>query len=206
MHEVAPLSDQVKVADAPSTMEVALSDIVGAGGGGGVTVNETEVGGEVPNVLLQTRVKVCVVSEVAVNCSLPLVASAPLQPLPDAVQPVAKLDDQVRVVELPSGTLVADSASEGAGGGLPTLRLTEAVPVAPVAFVQVSVYVLVPAAVGVMRKLPLGFSGPVHAPDPVHDEASIVDQVSVVVAPTATEFCDKLRLGVASAASAWMNP
>ena len=139
MHEVAPLSDQVNVADPPSVIEVALSDIVGAGGGGGVTVNETEVDGEGPKVLLQLRVKVCVVSEVAVNCSLPLLGSAPLQPLPDAVQPVAKLDDQVRIVELPSATLVDDRASVGAGGGLPTLRLTEAVPVAPVLLVQVSV-------------------------------------------------------------------
>ena len=48
VHEVAPLSDQVNVADAPSVIEVALKDIVGAGGGGGVTVNETEVDGEAP--------------------------------------------------------------------------------------------------------------------------------------------------------------
>ena len=49
---------------------------------------------------------------------------------------------------------------------------------------------------------PLLFSAPVHAPDAEHEDASIVDQVSVVVVPTATEFCDKLRLGVASAAPA----
>ncbi len=61
---------------------------------------------------------------------------------------------------------------------------------------------LVPALVGVMLKLPLRPWLPVHAPDAVHDEASSVDQVRVVVAPTAIELLDRLRLGVASAASA----
>jgi hypothetical protein len=49
---------------------------------------------------------------------------------------------------------------------------------------------------------PLLFSAPVHAPDAEHEDASIVDQVSVVVAPTAIKFCDRLKVGVASAASA----
>ncbi len=139
MHEVAPLSDQVKVADPPITIEVALRESVGAAGGGGVTVNETVEDGEFPNALLQTKINVWVVSELAVNCSEPLVGSVPLQPLPDAVQLVAKLDDQVKVVEPPSATVVDDSASAGAAGGDPTFKTTEDVPVAPVAFVQVRV-------------------------------------------------------------------
>lgn len=63
-----------------------------------------------------------------------------------------------------------------------------------------------PAAVGVMLKLPLEASLPVHAPDAVQEEASIVDQLKVVVAPTAIESLERPKIGVASAASAWMKP
>ncbi len=142
VHEVAPLSDQVNVAEAPRTIELALNDRVGAGGGGGVTVKETVEGGDAPNALLQVRVKVCVVSEVAVNCSEPLVVFEPLHPLPDAVQLVAKLEDQVKIVVPPSVTLVEDSDRDGAGGACPcasTFKATEAVPLAPVLLVQVRV-------------------------------------------------------------------
>jgi hypothetical protein len=53
----------------------------------------------------------------------PLVASVPPQ-LPEAVQLVASMDDQVRVVELPTATDFAASVSVGAAG-------TDAVPLSP---------------------------------------------------------------------------
>lgn len=49
---------------------------------------------------------------VGVSVALPLVACVPLQ-LPDAVQLVASIDDQVSVVELPRGMDVAASTSVG---------------------------------------------------------------------------------------------
>jgi hypothetical protein len=47
----------------------------------------------------------------------PLTACAPLQP-PDAVQPVALMPDQVRVVEPPALMELAARESDGAPGGM----------------------------------------------------------------------------------------
>lgn len=69
---------------------------------------------------------------------LPLVASTPLQ-LPDAVQLVASLDDQVIVVDAPAAIDVAANVRLGAGGGaMVTVRVAVAGFEVPVALEQVS--------------------------------------------------------------------
>lgn len=65
----------------------------------------------------------------------PLVASAPLQ-LPDAVQPVASVEDQVIVVELPTTMDVAASVTVGAAGGGVTVKATALAADAPIELMQ----------------------------------------------------------------------
>ena len=92
---VASVEDQVRVDDCPETTLVglALKDKVGAGG---VTVTVTDCV-IVPPAPLQPRVKLLVLASAPVDW-LPEVALAPLQ-APDAVQPVALLEDQVKVAD-----------------------------------------------------------------------------------------------------------
>jgi hypothetical protein len=52
-----------------------------------------------------------------VTALVPLVANAPLQ-LPEALQPVALIDDQVSVTGVPTATEVADAEIAGAPGGI----------------------------------------------------------------------------------------
>ena len=62
--------------------------------------------------------------------------------LPDAVQPVAFVDDQVSVVELPDTIELSANVSVGAAGVAGrTVRLTDGPPVGPAALLQLSVYV-----------------------------------------------------------------
>ena len=76
-----------------------------------------------------------------VSTWLPLVAFAPLQ-LPEAVQPVASLEDQLSVAELPTTIEFADSDSVGAAGtaGAATLSVTVAAVDGPTELVQVKEY------------------------------------------------------------------
>ncbi len=60
-----------------------------------------------------------------VTVVLPLVGSEPLQ-LPDAVQLVALVEDQVRVIELPSVIELDESVRVGAAGGCSTLTVSVA--------------------------------------------------------------------------------
>ncbi len=70
---------------------------------------------------------------------LPLVGSEPLQ-LPDAVQLVALVDDQVRVVEVPSVIELDESVRVGADGGCRALTVSVADPAVdvPTALAQTS--------------------------------------------------------------------
>ncbi len=79
---------------------------------------------------------------------VPLVASVPLQ-LPDAVQAVALVEDQVRVVEAPAAMDVAAKVSVGGAGGAATVKLDVLAADVPNALVHVSEYVSVPPAAGV---------------------------------------------------------
>jgi hypothetical protein len=145
---------------------------------------------------------------VGVSVLVPLIASAPVQ-LPDAVQPVALLDDQVIVVDAPTAIDLAAKVRLGTAGGAAavTVRVAVAATELPPAFVQVSVYLSVPAALGVSVCDPLAFSAPLQSPDAVQAVAVRDDQVMVTGFPATTEDADKVSVGApggisASAASA----
>ena len=77
--------------------------------------------------------------------------------------------------------------------------------------VQVSVYVNVPAAMGVIVWLPLTAFAPLQLPAAAQLVVLMEDQLSVVEAPTVTVVALSESVGgpagrSASAASAWMNP
>ncbi len=131
------------------------------------------------------------------------------------MQLVALVEDQARVVELPTSTEVEPSVRVGVAGAVPEYTGRTADPLAdvPKAFVQLSVYVCVPAAVGVSTRLPLAACVPLQLtetplplPDAVQLVASIDVHVSVAVEPSSIDGTDSDRVGTTSAVSAWMNP
>jgi hypothetical protein len=81
-----------------------------------VTVTLTEAALEVPAALAQVSVYVAVPVVDGVTAFEPPAASDPLQ-LPDAIQLVALIDDQVIVAALPATTEFADVEIVGAPGG-----------------------------------------------------------------------------------------
>jgi hypothetical protein len=91
----------------------------------------------VPAAFTQTSVKVSVPLAVGFRVCVPLLASVPLQ-LPDAVQAVALLEDQVMVVEAPAAMDVAAKVSVGGAGGAATVKLAVLAADVPNALVQVS--------------------------------------------------------------------
>jgi len=116
--------------------------------GAAVTVKSADAAGDVPAALAHANVYVSVPLAVGFTVCEPLIASAPLQP-PDAVQPVAPVEDQVIVVELPTTMEVSASVRVGAAGGAVTANVTALAADAPIELVQSSEYVLMPPAAGV---------------------------------------------------------
>jgi hypothetical protein len=120
--------------------------------------------------------------------STPLQLSPPAPPL--AVQAVAFVVPQLRVVDWPACRVVGDAARpviDGGGVATPTVTETEEVPLAPPGPVQLSVYVTVPIATTGPTLWPLldAVSVPVQesAPVPpvaVHDVALLLDHASEV--------------------------
>jgi hypothetical protein len=90
---------------------------------------------DVPAAFAHAKVYVSVPLAVGFTVCDPLVAIAPLQ-LPDAVQPVASVEDQVIVVELPTTMEVAASVRAGAAGGAVTVKVTALAGDAPIELVQ----------------------------------------------------------------------
>jgi hypothetical protein len=167
---VARVDDQVIEVVEYAAMEVAPSVSTGVAGAvsAGVAVRVTEAGADGPPRLLQIKVNVSVPTAVGVMVWVPLVACAPLQ-LPDAVQLVALAEDHASVVECPTATAFAANDRVGAAGGVPDVAVSVADPAAdvPNALVQVNVYVVAPAAVGVSVVLPLVVCAPLQLPDAV---------------------------------------
>jgi hypothetical protein len=130
----------------------------------GVALSETDVAAEVPPRLLQARLKVSTPTAAGVIAIDPLTARVPLQ-LPEAVQLVAFTETQVSVVDLPTWTEAAANFKVGAAGAVPevAVRFTLLIAEVPNALLQVSVYVAVPAAVGVTVMLPLAASAPLSS-------------------------------------------
>jgi hypothetical protein len=119
------------VVDLPATTEDAARVSVGAAGRGSVAVRVTVLAPDVPTELEQVKLNVSAPAEVGVIVWLPLVGSVPVQ-FPDAMQLEASLDDHVRVVELPTVTVVWANASVGAEGATPTARVTELAACSPI--------------------------------------------------------------------------
>lgn len=114
---VALVEDQVSVVELPVVIEVGEAEKVMIGAGVAVTVTTT-LSISVPPAPIQVRVYVVVT--VGETLRVPLRAREPLQPLL-AVQLVALVEDQVRVVELPVVIEVgeAEKVMIGAGSGSP---------------------------------------------------------------------------------------
>jgi hypothetical protein len=126
----------------------------------------------------------------------------PLQP-PDAVQAVAFVVDQERSEFPPEFTEfgVALNVMVGAGA-VPgaTVIATEDCPVVFAAPAQLSVKVLFAVSVSLVA-LPLVARAPDHAPDAVHDVASVELQVKVTDAPLETDvaLAESVTVGVGCA-------
>ena len=131
VQEVALADDQVSVEDAPLATEVglAVSDTVGAGGGGGMpdtmTVTEALV---LPPGPVQVREKLLLALSAPVDW-LPEVVLLP-DHAPEAVQEVALVDDQVSVEDAPLATEVGFAVSDTVGRGS-TVTVAEALALPP---------------------------------------------------------------------------
>jgi hypothetical protein len=147
-----------------------------------------------PPLPVQVSENVLVLISVPVDCE-PLVDFAPNH-APEAVQPVALVDDQVRVEAAPFATTCgfAPIVTVGGGGATVTVADWSVLPPAPV---QASENVLVPVNTPV-DWAPLVALGPDHAPEAVQSSALIDDHVSVALAPLAmlTGFTPMETVGV----------
>ena len=122
VHPVAFVDDQVSVLLPPGCIDVGAADsiAVGAVGGGiAVTVTVVEAAWDVPPAPAQARLYVEFACRF-VRDSEPELALAPDQ-APDAVHPVALVDDQVSVLAPPVWTEPgdADKVAVGTGGVVP---------------------------------------------------------------------------------------
>ena len=137
---------------------------------------------------------------------LPVVFLLPDQ-APEAVQPVALLADQLRVVDSPALMPVSARLSETAGGSAGagvtlTVTLSLALPPSPL---QLSVNVLLPVNGPTVRD-PEVLLPPDQAPEALQPSAFVVDQVSVTLSPSSTVVLEALSATVGAAGSVtWME-
>ncbi len=130
----------------------------------------------------------------------PLAASEPLQP-PEAVQEVALLEDQIKLVPLPLVTVlgVATKLTVGAaavGAAAVTVMVADCDATAP-PFVQVSVYVALLANATVACD-PLGDLVPDHAPEATQFWARVLFHCNMAVPPLLMVLGVAVRLTVGS--------
>jgi len=121
---------------------------------------------------------------------VPLMANAPLHPVPEAVQAVAFVELQVSVDAPPLATVVgfAASVAVGAGGGAIDVTLTVtglAVPVPP-GPLHDRENVVAAAVSALVICVPLVANVPVQPPEAVQPVAFVELQVNVEVPPLAT--------------------
>jgi len=183
VHVVTFALDQVSVDLPPFVIAVGLADNETVGAGEPVTRTVAVAGvGEVPPAPVQERLYVVVA--VGDTDSVPLVASAPVQP-PEAVHVVAFVLDQVSVDFPPAAIDAGLALRVTVGAGIATrVTVVEAWPVPP-APVQERLYVVV--AVGDTESVPLVASAPVQPPEAVHAVAFVLDQVRVELPPAAID-------------------
>ena len=125
-----------------------------------------------------------------VDCD-PLVARFPDQPL-EAVQEVAFVEDQLRVVLPPLATLLAAALNVTVGCGVDTETVADCAAEPPVP-VQVKVY-FVAEVTGEVALEPVVPIDPLHPPDAVQEVALVEDQFNIDVVPFATVLGLALRL------------
>jgi hypothetical protein len=175
---VALLDVQESEVFCPAATDVGVAVRVSVGAGLTVTVTLREV---LPPGPVQTSVNVLFDASAAED-SLSLVAFVPDQ-APEAVQPVALVELQVRVVALPAATEVGFAANDTVGTGNTTVTVTlcAAVPPAPV---QASPKRLVAFSAPVDAE-PESCFVPLHAPDAAQSVAFVLIQESVELPPGA---------------------
>jgi hypothetical protein len=156
-----------------------LALIATVGGGGAVTVTVVDCEA-LPPLPVQLKVKIPVLVKAPVDCE-PLVALGP-DHAPEAVQPMASVDDQVSVALAPLAMICGFALIVTVGwGATVTVADCETLPPTPE---QLRVNVLL-AVNGPVAWLPPVASAPDHAPDAAQVSALVDDQVSVELAPLA---------------------
>lgn len=195
-HCVAPLLDQLRIVEPLYLTDEGCTLNVTVGNGGGITLTVT-VCDALPPVPEQVSVKLLVAVR-AVRTSLLAVGLFPAQ-LPDAIQPVALVDDQLSVLDSPLATELGVALNVTVGVTTGTTATVTDWTVLPPVPVQVSVKV--PLAVIELRvSLPEVALLPLHAPLAVHAVALVVDQVNVELLPLVTingfALIDRVGTGV----------
>jgi hypothetical protein len=181
VQEVASVDDQLSVDEPPLTTEVgfAVSDTMGTGSVA-VTLADALA---LPPGPVQLIVQVLEVVNAPLDW-LPEVALAP-DHAPDAVQPVALVDDQLSVDEPPMTTELGFAVSDTVGTAGVTVTLADALalPPGPVQSIVKVLEVVNPP----LDWLPEVALLPDQAPDAVQELASVDDQLSVEELPLITE-------------------
>jgi hypothetical protein len=155
-----------------------------------------------PPAPLQTKTNVLVWVK-GPTTSLPAGSLVPVQ-ASKASQASASVDDQVRVEEsfglTESGLAASETVGGGGGGNSSTVTVTDWVVLVP-APLQTKINVLVSTS-GPTTSVPDVPLVPDHAPDAVHELASVDDQVSVVVPLRLTLIGSAVRETVGDAGGA----
>jgi hypothetical protein len=173
------VDDHARVEDWPDVIVLGLALSDNVGGGTTVTVTDLLAFPPAPEQMSENAL-VDVIGPVE---PVPEVFLGPGHvPAPEAVQPVAFVDDHVIVAASPLATAVGltliSTVGAGGGGGVPcteTVTVWDALPPSPV---QASEKLLVVASAPV-DSVPDVPRSPSHAPAAEHDLASLADHVSI---------------------------
>jgi hypothetical protein len=189
---VAFVDDHVSELLPPLTTLVGLAETltVGAGVGGGVGVTTVTVATSfaVPPAPTQLIAKALLGAVNAPVLAVPEAARLPLQ-APEAVQPVASVDDQISELLPPTATLAgfAEIVTVGAGAGTADVTVTIAESLAePPAPLQLSANVLLAIESTPVLAVPAVARLPLQAPEATHAVAFVEVQVSELTAPLGT--------------------
>jgi hypothetical protein len=190
VHEVAFVLDQVNVLLPPLLTEVGEADneTVGAGVPADSETATVTFAWREPPGPEQLNTYVGLVNNAPVP-SVPEVAFDPVQ-LPDAVQDVALVVDQVNVLPEPLPTDIGDAESETVGAAVEppeTVTVALSTYVRPLPLVHVSVYVADAFKAPVLWLPEVAFD-PLQAPDATHEAMRFVDHVNVLLPPAVTEL------------------
>lgn len=183
---VALLALQLSVAASPLLIVAGLTVKLNVGAAAVTVTVALRV--TLPPAPLQVSVNVLLAVKAPVDCD-PLAALLP-DHAPEALQPVALVEDHVKVAAAPlatdAGLVLSDKVGAGGGtatGDTVTFTVRVAPPPSPM---QVKVKLLL-AVSGALVSEPLSDLLPLQAPDALQRSASDAAHVNVVVAPLTTE-------------------